>query len=184
MNLSLGQLFLIYLRVGAFTFGGGYAMIPVFERELVERHHLMATDEFYDALAICQSLPGPLAVNFAVYSGLRLRGVKGALMTTLGVTIPSFFFILLIAMLLFNYVEHPIVVAFFQGVRLSVVALMLVAGGKLMIRYRSYFGVAMMVIAFTLIIVVGLHPALVILLAGLGGYLYMTIRVVNSDEPA
>ncbi|MCF7927234.1 MAG: chromate transporter [Candidatus Izimaplasma sp.] len=144
MKITLKKLFLIYFRVGAFTFGGGYAMIPVFKRELVECHSLMASDEFYDTLAICQSIPGALAVNFAVYTGLRLRGIKGAITTMLAVTLPSFVLILTIATLLFNYVEHPIVIAFFKGVRLSVVALMIVAGMNLMIRYKSTFGIVMM----------------------------------------
>lgn len=184
MRISLIKLFLIYLKVGAFTFGGGYAMIPIFERELVVKYKLIKPDSFYDTLVICQSLPGVLAVNFAVYTGLKLRGVKGAFVNVLGVTLPSFVFILVIAMVFFQYIDHPLVSAFFVGVRVSVVALIFLAGLKLLKKNRTLFGAFMMVITFALIAAFNTHPFIVIFGAGLFGYVVYTLRAVIDYDPA
>lgn len=183
MQLSLGKLFLIFMRVGAFTFGGGYAMIPIFERELVHRYKLLEPGEFYDTLVVCQSLPGAIAINFSVFLGLKLKGVKGAIVGFFGVILPSFMFILIISIFFFQFIEHPIIEAFFKGVRLSVVALMSLAGYKLLKSQRSFFGVFLIVITLALILGFNTHPFLVIVFAGLFGYLVYTVReVVHRDH--
>ncbi len=182
MKISLLKLFLIYLKVGAFTFGGGYAMIPIFERELVTRYKLIKPEEFYDTLVICQSLPGAIAVNFAVFTGLKLRGIRGAATTLLGVILPSFIFILIIAIFLFQYVEHPMVAAFFKGVRLSVVALIFLAGYKLLKKNRNWFGVFMMTITFAMVAFLDIHPFIVIVFTGFFGYLVFTVKAVTHHD--
>lgn len=183
MEISSFKLFFTFLRIGALTFGGGYAMIPIIEKELVTRYKLLSTEEFYDALIVCQSLPGAIAINFAVFLGLRLKGYKGALASFLGVVLPSFVFILIISIFLFQYVENPVVAAFFKGVRVSVVVLMGVAAYKLFKMNRNGFGLFMMVFTFALVTSFNTHPFLIIFLTGLIGYLSVTLKeVVNHDH--
>ncbi len=178
MKISFYRLFLIFLRVGAFTFGGGYAMIPIFERELVHRYKLIKPEEFYDTLTICQSFPGAIAVNFATFIGYKLKGYRGAFVSLLGVILPSFVFILLIAMFLFQFIEYRYVEAFFRGVRLSVVALIVLAGYQLLKHNRSWLGI--FIIAFTLALIVALqaHPIIAIAFSGTFGYMVYTVREV------
>ena len=182
MNISLIHLFLIFLKVGAFTFGGGYAMIPIIERELVHRYKLIDPSEFYDSLVVCQSLPGAIAINFAVFLGLKLKGFKGALSGFLGVVLPSFVFILIIAIFFFQFIEYPLVEAFFKGVRLSVVALMSLAGYKLLKNNRTWFGVYMIVLSMSLLLVFNMHPFLIILFSAVFGYTVYTLRMVMSRD--
>ena len=89
-SAPLRQLFLSFFKIGAFTFGGGWAMISIIEREIVDKHHWIEREEFLDLLALAQSLPGILAVNIAVAVGDKLRGGKGSLMAALGTILPSF----------------------------------------------------------------------------------------------
>ena len=183
MKLSVGKLFLVFFKVGAFTFGGGYAMIPIIERELVHKQKLLEPSEFYDALVVCQSLPGAIAINFSVFLGLRIKGLKGAFAGFLGVVLPSFMFILLVAIFFFQFIEYPIVEAFFKGVRLSVVALMALAGYKLLRNSRSWLGVYITVLTLGLIIGFEAHPFIVILITGLFGYLVFTFKeVIRHDH--
>lgn len=160
--MSLKQLFLIYFRIGALTFGGGYAMIPVIERTLVDKTRWLSRSDFYDALIICQSLPGVIAINFAVYLGYQMRGWKGALVSALGVALPSFLMIILFAALLFDFVDHPMVARVFQGLRVSVVALIFTASYRI---YKQNQGLRPLIIAAIVwvVLILGLHPFAVIL---------------------
>ncbi len=176
MAISYPQLFIVFLKLGAFTFGGGYAMIPIIERELVHRAKLITQDDFYDTIVICQSLPGMIAVNMAVLLGSKLKGVKGAFLSVLGVTLPSFIIILVIATLFFQAIENPIVLAFFKGVRVSVVALIFVAGIKLLRRNMHGFGLFIATLTFALVAMYFVHPFLVILMMGFLGYITTQIR--------
>ena len=123
----LGNLFLTFAKIGAFTFGGGWAMISIIEREVVDRHHWLAKDEFLDLLAVAPSLPGILAVNISVVVGDKLRGLKGALAAAAGTITPSFLIILLIAMFLTpeTITANPTLTAIFKGIRPVVVALII-----------------------------------------------------------
>lgn len=122
MNLYL-QIFTCFAKIGAFTIGGGYAMIPIIQREVVERKRWIKEQDFMDVLAISQSAPGILAVNISIFLGYRLRGVKGSIVATLGSTLPSFIIILAIAMFFAGYQHNPTVIKIFQGIRPAVVAL-------------------------------------------------------------
>ncbi len=157
-------------------------MIPLFEREFVKRYGFLSDDEFYDALVICQSLPGVIAVNFAVYIGLKLRGRFGALVSALGVTLPSFIIIMVIATFVFRHVDNEYVVAIFKGVRVSVIALVFTAGYRLFIRHRHWYGVFIAFLTFTLVAIAYVHPFLVIVMMGAYGYLTTKIaEVVRHD---
>ena len=119
----LSTLFVSFFKIGAFTFGGGYAMIPLIEREVIERRRWVAQEEFLDLLTLAQSVPGPMSLNTAVFVGYRLRGMRGALATLLGSILPSFLIMLLIALFFTDVRQNPVVDAAFKGMRPAVVAL-------------------------------------------------------------
>lgn len=126
-QVGLGRLFTTFFKIGAFTFGGGWAMIAIIEREVVENHRWMSREDFYDLLAVVQALPGILAVNIAVAIGDRLRGTRGSIMGALGAILPSFLMILCIAIFLTPEAinENPVLSRIFRGIRPAVVALII-----------------------------------------------------------
>ncbi len=121
----LWQLFTTFLKIGAFTFGGGWAMISIIQREVVDKHHWLELNDFLDLLAVAQSLPGILAVNIAVSVGDNLRGLRGSLVAALGTILPCFLIILCIAIFLTpeTITGNPTLSAIFKGIRPAVVAL-------------------------------------------------------------
>ena len=124
MNLYL-NLFLTFAKVGACTFGGGYAMLPILQREIVEKRDWATDAELTDYFAIGQCTPGIIAVNVATFIGHKLRGVVGGIVATLGVVFPSAVFIMLIAAFLQNFADLPVVIHAFGGIRACVCALIL-----------------------------------------------------------
>jgi chromate transporter len=125
MNASLWQLFSTFFKIGAFTFGGGWAMISIIEREIVDRHHWISREDFLDLLAVAQSLPGILAVNIAVAVGDKVRARRGSVMAAAGTIMPSFLIILAIAIFLTPELinSNPVLIKVFKGIRPAVVAL-------------------------------------------------------------
>ena len=123
--VPLWKIFLVFAKIGAFTIGGGYAMIPIIRDELVKRGWL-TDEELPDIIALAQSAPGVLAVNMSIFAGYRMRGTKGSIVATLGSVLPSFMIILLIAMVFAGYKDNPIVERIFKGIRPVVVSLILV----------------------------------------------------------
>ncbi|MDE7145835.1 MAG: chromate transporter, partial [Duncaniella sp.] len=121
------KLFLTFFKIGAFTFGGGWAMISIIEKEVVDKNHWIEKDEFLDLLAVAQSLPGVFAVNISVAVGDKLRGMKGAVVASLGSILPSFLIILCIAIFLTPDLikNNPTLSAIFMGIRPAVVALII-----------------------------------------------------------
>lgn len=119
------RLFLSFLKIGAFTFGGGWAMISIIEREIVDKHHWIERDEFLDLLAVAQSLPGILAVNISTAVGDKMRGFKGSVIASLGTILPSFLIILTIAIFLTPDLikNNHVISSIFMGIRPCVVAL-------------------------------------------------------------
>ena len=117
------QLFLTYFKIGTFTLGGGYAMLPLIQREIVERKHWISEEEFVNMIALAQAAPGLIAVNSAIFIGWRCGGWKGVLGAVLGAVLPSFVIILTIAMIFSEWKNHPAVEAIFKGIRPAVVAL-------------------------------------------------------------
>lgn len=117
------QLFLTYFKIGTFTLGGGYAMLPLIQREIVERKHWISEEEFVNMIALAQAAPGLIAVNSAIFIGWRCGGWKGVLGAVLGAVLPSFIIILSIAMIFSEWKNHPAVEAIFKGIRPAVVAL-------------------------------------------------------------
>ena len=124
-EVSLWQVFLVFAKLGAFTIGGGYAMIPLIRDEMVKRNW-MSDEELPDIIAMAQSAPGVLAVNMSIFAGYKLHGVKGSVVATLGSVLPSFISILLIAMIFTNFRDNPAVERIFKGIRPVVVSLIAV----------------------------------------------------------
>ena len=121
------RLFTIFLKIGAFTFGGGYAMIPLIQREVVENEKWITDDDILEIVAIAESTPGPIAINSATFVGYRVAGFWGAFFATIGVVLPSFFVILLISAILNEFKENKIVQYAFNGIRVGVLALIVKA---------------------------------------------------------
>lgn len=124
-QVSLWNLFCVFAKVGAFTIGGGYAMLPLIEEEMTKRGWISAED-IQDIIVLAQSAPGILAVNMAIYTGHKVRGLKGSIVSSVGAVLPSLVIILLIAMFFTEFKENDIVRRIFQGVRPAAVALILV----------------------------------------------------------
>ena len=124
-QVSLMEIFGVFAKVGAFTIGGGYAMIPIIQREMNSRGWI-GEDELPDIIALAQSAPGVLAVNMSIFAGYKLRGVKGSIAATLGATLPSFVTILLIAILFSSFKDSPVVIRIFKGIRPVVASLIAV----------------------------------------------------------
>lgn len=124
-SAPLWQLFGVFAKIGAFTIGGGYAMISLIQNEIVRRNWL-SEDDFSELITLAQTAPGLLAVNISIFTGFRLRGVKGSIVATLASILPSFLIILAIAMAFSGFQDNPIVIRVFKGIRPVVVALILV----------------------------------------------------------
>ena len=172
MNFYL-QGFLTFLKIGLFTIGGGYAMIPLIEREVVERRQWLKREEFLDLMSLSQALPGVFAVNFSIYIGHRLRGLRGSLVLAAGVVLPSFVIILLVAMFFSAFADNRVVEAIFRGVRPAVVALIAVPCIKLGKSAHITWANAWFPIAVALLIaLLGISPVYIIIAVALGAFVY------------
>lgn len=148
---SLWNIFLAFLKIGAFTIGGGYTMVPAIEAEMRSRRWI-SDEELPDIVAIAQSAPGLLTVNMAIFAGYRLRGIIGSIVATLGCILAPFLIILLIAMFFANFQDNRIVVAVFTGVRPAAVAIIAAYTVKL-IRNNKNWRVAVPITTVTLLLV-------------------------------
>ncbi len=125
MTPGIATIFGSFFKIGLFTFGGGYAMLPLIERELIDKRRWIESKEFLDLLTLAQSVPGPVAVNTSVFVGYRIRGLRGAAAALLGTVLPSFSIILLMAIFFADIRQYPLVDAAFKGMRPAVVALII-----------------------------------------------------------
>ncbi len=169
------DLFRTFFKIGSFTLGGGYAMIPLMESEVVDRRRWMDKEEFLDVLAVAQSSPGVFAINMSIFVGHKLRGIPGALITALGTALPSFIIILLIAMCFTHVVDNPVVASIFRGIRPAVVALLAVPTWNMAVAAKINLSNCWIPIGGALLIyLLGVNPIYVVLAAGFGGFLYGT----------
>ena len=153
--------FKTFFKIGLFTFGGGYAMIPLIEQEVVDRHKWMGKEEFIDMIAVAQSCPGVMAI------------LKGALCMAVGTALPSFLVILAIAMFFHQFEDNKVVAAIFRGIRPAVVALIAVPTFNMAKSARITLTNCWIPIACALAIwMLGVSPIYVILIAGIGGFVY------------
>ena len=167
------ELFKIFFRIGAFTIGGGYAMVPLIEDEIVAKRKWIKSEDFLDLLAIAQSSPGILAVNIAIFVGYRLKGMKGSLVTSLGAILPSFLMILAIALFFQQFKDNVYVEKIFKGIRPAVVALIAAPTFKLGKSAKiNRYTIWIPIISALLIWLLGFSPIWIIIAAGVGGFVY------------
>lgn len=170
---TLLKLFLTFFKIGAFTFGGGYAMIPLIQREAVEKQKWVTDDDILEIIAIAESTPGPIAINAATFVGFRVGGFTGAFCSTFGVVLPSFLIITVISRVLQQFQQLQAVRYAFMGIRAGVLALILKAlwgmYQKCPKNPAAYFIAAA---AFVLVALAGLNVMLVILLCAVLGLVF------------
>lgn len=185
MGLNL-KLFTTFFKIGMFTFGGGWAMISIVQREVVDKNKWLTNDEFLDLITVTQSLPGILAVNMSVVIGDRLSKLKGSLAAALGTILPSFLIILAIAIFLTpeTIKNNDILTRIFMGIRPAVVALILVPVITTAKASKINYKTALIPIFVAILIWLGLpvisNPILYIFLGGIGGYLYYKHKQYNE----
>lgn len=166
--------FKTFFKIGMFTIGGGYAMIPIIEAEVVDKHHWVSKEEFLDLIAISQSCPGVFAINISIFIGYKLKKIPGAIATALGTALPSFLIILAIAIFFHQFEDNPVVAAIFRGIRPAVVALIAVPTFNLAKSANITWATCWIPIAGALAIYLidGFSPIYLIILAGIGGWVY------------
>lgn len=174
---ELFDLFWTFCKIGALTFGGGYAMLPLIQREIVENKKWSTEKEILDYYAVGQCTPGVIAVNTATFIGYKLRGIIGGIVATLGVIFPSIVIILIIATFLQNFADLAIVQSAFAGIRVAVVALIITTVVKLIkSSIKDYLGVIIAIIAFVISAFIGLSPVYVVIAAALTGFITKGLR--------
>ena len=175
-------MFTTFFKIGIFTLGGGYAMIPLIEEEVVNRHKWVSKDEMLDLIAIAQSCPGVFAINIAIFIGYKLNKTRGAICSTLGTALPSFLIILLIAIFFHQFEDNKIVAAMFKGIRPAVVALIAVPTFNMAKRAQlNKWTVWIPIVSALAIWLMGVSPIWVIVAAGIGGYAYGKLRVKKDS---
>lgn len=173
------ELLWTYLKIGTFTLGGGYAMLPLIQKEVVERKHWIDEEEFLNMIALAQAAPGLIAVNSAVFIGWRVYGWRGVIATVLGAVLPSFVIILAIAMVFQDFKDQPAVEAVFKGVRPAVVALIAAPLCRMAKNAKISWSTALVPIAGAVVIWQGgLSPVWVILITVVAtlGYTWLKER--------
>ena len=181
MNIYL-DLFLTFAKVGVCTFGGGYAMLPILQREVVEKKGWATDEELTDYYAIGQCTPGIIAVNTATFIGHKYKGILGGVMATLGVVFPSIVIITLIAAFLSNFADIPLVQHALVGVNACVVALIASAAMKLgKSSLKNNLSIGIFLVVLVLAFFVGLSPALLVVGAGVVGYVTRRLMTLNKE---
>ncbi|MGM0501012.1 MAG: chromate transporter [Bacillota bacterium] len=169
-KIKLQKLFLIFLEIGGFTFGGGYAMLPLLEEELVVERNWLTEEEFLDIFAIVQGIPGIIAINSSLFIGYKLQGIAGALTAVAGISLPSIVIITLITEWLLNLQHNIYITGIFMGIRTAVVILILWAaykmGSKAIIEAKSLLYTGAMIIG---VLYFKLSPIILIAAAGIIG---------------
>ncbi|XEC93448.1 chromate transporter [Paenibacillus tarimensis] len=175
----LRLIFFTFLKMGPVTFGGGYALIPVIEREAVEKRKWLRNDELSDLFAVAQSVPGAVAINSAAFIGYRLAGAMGAVAAMTGILLPTFCIVVLLAVFFLQFKEHPKIEAAFMSVRATVVALITYAAikiGKSAIFDKTTALLAGLTVALLLFGGRYIHPIILIVGGAAAGIAIVVIR--------
>ena len=184
------DLFLVFFKIGLFTFGGGYAMLALIEDICVEKKKWITHEEMMDITVIAESTPGPIAINLATYVGYKLRKIPGALIATIGMIIPSFFIVFLISQFLDRFLEIKWVSSAFQGIKIAVAILIIDAAVKMIKKMKKKpFPITIMIVALIsmrVINIIALHvSSLVIMLAGAAaGLIFYAVHNQRGKEQA
>ncbi len=166
-------LFISFLKIGLFTFGGGYAMIPLIHDEIVKKHKFISEEEVLDIFAIAEVTPGPIAINSATFIGYKLAGFMGSLLATIGVVLPSIIIIILIWFFLAQFTNNEILEYAFSGIKIGVVVLIFNAGLKLNKANKlNVFNFIMIILTFLLISFTNISIILVLIFGIISGIVY------------
>ncbi|HOB29837.1 MAG: chromate transporter [Bacillota bacterium] len=182
-DMSLGQIFLSFFKIGAFTFGGGWAMVPLIQKELVDKRGWLDDSEFVDILAIAQSGPGPVAINTSVLCGNKMRGLLGAIVAALGSSLPSFLIILVIANFFLKVKESRAVQAIFKGMRPAIFGLLISAVWQ--VGRKSISDKKDLVLAASgaaLLLFLDVNPIFVVILAAVAGIIFGSVQSSKSKK--
>ena len=177
------NLFLAFAKIGAVTFGGGYAMLPILQRDIVKKHGWATDDELVDFFAIGQCTPGIIAVNTATFIGYKQKGVLGGIFATLGVIFPSIVIISVIAAFITNYADLPVVRYAFNGIRVCVCILILnavlkLSKSSLVDKWTS----GIFAVVFILSMFFNISAAILVLAAGLAGYIIKRFSAKEESQ--
>ena len=182
---TLWALFIIFFKAGTFTFAGGLAMLPVIEKDVVEKYKLMAKDDFMEYATLAQTLPGVIALNCAAFVGRRTAGTLGMLVAGFGATFSAFVLMMVATILLQFIPQQGPVVGAFRCIRAASAALVLSAAFSLgKHNLKNTFSIIVMLAAFTLVFFANISAPLVILAAGIAGYLYQRVKSRSKGENA
>ena len=172
------EMFIAFFKIGAFTFGGGYAMIPLIEEEVVNNKKWIEKNEFMDILVVSQSLPGALAVNCSIFLGYKIGGFLGAIMALLAVILPSFFIIIIIAAFFMQFRNNYYVNAAFKGITAAVPMLVLVGAislGKGLNKNKTT--IVTIILGLVGLIIFKLYPVVIIIMSAIYGTIFLRKRV-------
>ncbi|MEG0895495.1 MAG: chromate transporter [Oscillospiraceae bacterium] len=176
------QIFLTFLKIGAFTFGGGYAMISVIRTEVVENHKWITDEEMLDMIAIAESTPGAIAINLATFIGYKVAGIVGSIAGTIAVALPALVIIILISLFFIPYMNNPIIQNAFAGIRAGVVVLIINAALKLgKVLKANFFNIALMVMGFCFAIFTKISVIWIILVGMLIG-IFTKVFILKEDK--
>jgi chromate transporter len=167
----IAKLFWIFFKIGSFTFGGGYAMLPLIQQQVVERERWVEEAEIVEIFAVSQSVPGVIAINSSIFIGNKVAGVAGAVAAALGVILPAFVSIVLILMVLVGFRENPYLKKVFAGIRAASAALILLAAikiGKSTLKGRGGYLIA--AASFVAIVVLNINAVWAVVFGALCGY--------------
>ena len=171
------ELLSTFFKIGLFTIGGGYAAIPLIQQKVVEEKQWVSDEELTDLMAVAQSCPGIFAINISIFIGYKQGGVKGAIFSTLGTALPSFIIILLIALVFQQFRDNVVVEKTFRGIRPAVVALIAAPVYKMAKTAKiTLHNIWIPVVAALLIWLMEVNPIYIIIMAGVGGYIYGQIK--------
>lgn len=178
------ELFIVFFRIGAFTFGGGYAMLPIIQREIVEERGWANAQEVMNYYAIGQCTPGIIAINTATLIGYKINGIKGALAATGGMILPSLIIITTIASFFQRFLDYQVIEHAFNGIKVGVVALILHIVIKMWRQsVEDLVGILLFWISFLLLTILRLSPIIVIVNAALVGILFQSRRSSKEELP-
>ncbi len=168
------NLFIAFFRVGLLSFGGGYVLIPLIEKEVVSNYHWLTQEEFLQILGISQGVPGAISVKFATYTGYRVAGIPGVILANLGVILPPAVIMLVLYGLLARYSQNPQLKLFLRGVTFGTIGLLMAMsiemGGRIS---WNITGLILLLASLLLISLTKIHPGVVIVLTGLAGIIIL-----------
>ena len=182
----------VFFKIGLFTFGGGYAMLPVIEHECVEKRGWITEDELMDVTVIAESTPGPIAINCATFTGFKQRGIAGAVAATAGVVLPSMIIIYIISVFLDDFLKYAVVANAFRGIKAAVALLIMSAAVKMIKQVcKSHdarpFSTIVIIIAALAVMAINIFSVkfsvfYLIIIAGVAGFVYNRIAAMKGGR--